>query len=118
MNSLDRGTLYSDPEAFFSLAGSAVMRLNPSAAIAVCKMAGERGLVVARVEGGAWKGSAFESRIDCIWDGEDPPLSLEDSVKNNLKAAQFVADRSSANDVFIVTAPSMTGWPHKLGSLD
>lgn len=110
----ERGKLYDNAEDFFELQGSVVMRLTSNAAIEACCAAAERGLVVARIEGGIWLHPGFEARRDCIWDGADPPLSYADASANNEKAAGFIADKSSSHDVFILTAPPMTGWPHKI----
>jgi hypothetical protein len=75
---------------FFSLGGSVVMKLSVDAAIAFCEQAGQLGLVIARVEGGIWHFPGFEARLDCIWDGVDPPIDASTAEKNNLTAAEFV----------------------------
>ena len=89
------------------------MRLDPVAAIQVCRACADHGLVVARVEGGVWRHPGFESRLDCIWNGTDPPVDTEVATSNNREAAAFIERQREKHDVFIVTAPPMTGWPHK-----
>ena len=109
---MDRRRLYESPEDFFGLGGSVVMKLTPSAAIDVCLAAAARGIVVARIEGGVWCNPGFEARVDCIWDGKDPPMSEQLAHTNNLNAAQFIRDEAAVHSAFIITAPPITGWPH------
>ncbi|MDR0780002.1 MAG: colicin immunity protein [Pseudomonadales bacterium] len=104
------GQLYESSDDFFTLGGSAVMQLSTNAAISVCERAAQQGLVVARIEGGIWHSPGFEARIDCIWDGVDPPVDFEAADRNNLIAAEFIRSESQVHDAFIVTAPRMTGY--------
>jgi hypothetical protein len=110
---IDRAHLYSSHTDFFALGGSVVMRLSPEAAKHVCLNAATNGLVVARIEGGFWLNPGFESRLDCIWDGADPPLSQTAAHSNNLQAAAFIEAKAPEHSVFILTAPPISGWPHK-----
>jgi hypothetical protein len=103
--SVDRSRLYTRGDDFYELNGSVSMRLSAGAAIEVCRSAASHGLVVARVEGGIWRNPGFESRLDCIWDGVDPPVDLERTSINNAAAAEFVASMGETHDVFILTAP-------------
>jgi hypothetical protein len=105
--------LHKSGDDFFNSVGSAVMRLTPLAAIAVCRDAANHGLVIARVEGGIWHNPGFESRLDCIWDGADPPISVDDAIKNNEIAAGFIEEEQNEHSAFILTAPPLTGWPHR-----
>lgn len=107
---VDRSKRYTDPEEFFALHGSVVMKLSPEAAIAVCEQAAHRGLLVARIEGGIWHNPKFEARIDCIWDGADPPLDAEAAHVNNLSAIEFIRSELPEHSAFIITAPPITGW--------
>jgi hypothetical protein len=104
--SVDRSRVYTSEHDFYELHGSVSMKLSPAAAMDVCRSAASRGLVVTRVEGGIWRNPGFESRLDCIWDGVDPPVDLERASVNNVAAAMFVATKSRDHDVFILTAPS------------
>jgi len=113
---IDRSRLYESPDDFFNLKGSVVMRLSPQAAIGVCERAAAFGLVVARVEGGIWLSPLFESRVDCIWDGADPPLEEAAAHANNTLAAKFIRDQADVHSAFILTAPSIAGWDHKAAS--
>jgi len=91
MNALvDRSRRYTGPEGFFSLHGSVIMKLSAAAAIAVCEQAAQRGIVVARVEGGIWHNPQFEARIDCIWDGADAPIGRQAAHEKNLMALKFI----------------------------
>ena len=101
---------YDAEEEFFRLRGSVVMKLSATAAIAVCTVAADRGLVVTRVEGGIWHNPGFEARVDCIWDGAEPPVTLENARKNNLAAADFICEEQEEHDVFVITSPSISGW--------
>lgn len=112
---VDRARRYENASDFFDLRGSVAMRLSPDAAIEVCRDAAHRGFVIVRVEGGIWLNPGFESRLDCIWDGVDPPLDTAAAHANNLLAAQFIESRRDIHDVFILTAPSVTGYAHKAG---
>ncbi|MFC0576319.1 colicin immunity protein [Paraburkholderia solisilvae] len=107
---VDRSKRYTDLEDFFSLHGSVVMKLTPEAAIAVCEQAAQRGLVVARIEGGIWHNPKFEARIDCIWDGADPPIASQAAHENNLSAIEFIRSVLPEHSAFIITAPPITGW--------
>lgn len=109
----DRKILYVEERDFYELEGSVAMKLSPQAAIDVCRSAASHGLVVARIEGGIWHDPGFEARYDCIWDGADPPLSAEAAQQNNDAAAAFVEKESKAHSAFILTAPPITGWPHR-----
>lgn len=107
---VDRQRRYDSPDDFFLLDGSIVMKLSSNAAIAVCERAAQHGLVVARIEGGVWHSPGFEARIDCIWDGVDPPVDAVIAEENNAAAAEFIRSETKVHDVFIVTAPRMTGY--------
>lgn len=112
----DHSVVYQDAESFFSIGGSIWMKLSRPAAIKVCEVAAQRGILVARIEGGVWRFPGFEARLDCIWNGADPPLSVEDAERNNRLARKFIEESDAISDVihdvFILTAPPITGWPH------
>ena len=108
----ERGRLYERAEDFFDLDGSVGMKLTPDAAIDTCRRAAAHGLVIARIEGGIWHKPGFESRLDCIWDGDDPPIEVCEADKNNLRAAKFIESEMKIHTVFILTAPPLTGWRH------
>ncbi len=97
----------------FTVARMKAMLLTPNAAIQACRKASEMGWIIARVEGGVWQNPGFMSRIDCIWDGSDPPATPKSAHENNLAAARFIEQSVDNQDVFILTAPPLTGWPHK-----
>jgi hypothetical protein len=109
----DRNKLYDSAQFFFDDAGSGAMKLSPEAAIEVCRAASSRGLVVARVEGGIWHHPGFEARLDCIWDGADPPLEQSEAEVNNRNAANFIREERGEHDAFVITAPPQSGWPHR-----
>lgn len=107
---IDLQRRYDSSDDFFSIGGNVVMKLSADAAIAVCERASQRGLVIARIEGGIWHSPGFEARLDCIWDGVDPPVDIGAAEQNNLAAAEFIRSEREAHDVFVVTAPRLTGW--------
>ncbi|WP_419684372.1 colicin immunity protein [Burkholderia theae] len=107
---IDHFRVYDSSDDFFSLDGSIVMKLSTDAAIAVCELAVQHGLVVARIEGGIWHFPGFEARFDCIWDGAGPPVDPGAAERNNQRAAEFIRSESPPHDVFVVTSPPMTGW--------
>ncbi len=113
MNS-PRDILFENAADFFSHEGSVWMRLSPTAAVEVCMAAAAHGRIVARIEGGICHSPGFEARLDCIWDGADPPISESDAHLNNLIAAGFIREEMDCHTVFILTAPPITGWPHKM----
>jgi hypothetical protein len=106
----DRSRLCKSPDDFFGLNGSVVMRLSPDAAIGVCERAASERVVISRIEGGIWLNPGFESRLDCIWDGADPPLAQEAAHTNNLLALDFIKSQAATHSAFILTAPPMSGW--------
>jgi len=110
---IDRGRRYDDWMDFFRLEGSVVMRLTRAAAIEVAARAASRNRVISRVEGGVWLDPYFESRGDCIWDGIDPPTSVEAAEENNVAAQLFIRDVYA--DVFILTAPPLSGSESEKG---
>ncbi|WP_244321901.1 hypothetical protein [Burkholderia reimsis] len=67
-------------------------------------------MVIVRIEGGIWNFPGFEARLDCIWDGVDPPIDGGAAEQNNLAAVEFIHSNSDVHDVFVVTAPRMTDW--------
>ncbi|WP_042267776.1 colicin immunity protein [Paraburkholderia heleia] len=107
---LDRTKRYTDADDYFSLGGSIVMKLSAEAAISVCTNAAEHGVIVSRIEGGIWHNPGFEARIDCIWDGAEPPIDLNSARVNNLAAIEFIRSELPEHDTFIITAPSISGW--------
>ncbi|PTN49271.1 colicin immunity protein [Achromobacter xylosoxidans] len=106
---IDLQRRYDSLDDFFSVGGSVVMKLSVDAAIAICERATQWGLVITRIEGGIWHFPGFEARVDCIWDGIDPPVDVGTAEKNNLAAAEFIRSESGVHDVFVVTAPQLTG---------
>lgn len=86
------------------------MKLSTEAAIAVCTEATERRILASRIGGGIWHNPGFEVRIDCIWDGADPPIDLSGAHMNNLRAIEFIRSELAEYDTFILTTPSITGW--------
>ena len=109
----ERNRLYDMAEDFFRAQGSGVTKLSPAATLSVCLSASSRGLVVARIEGGIWHNPGFEARVDCIWDGVDPPVDSASAAGNNADAAEFVREESAVHNCFVVTAPPVGGWPHR-----
>ncbi|MGE8567061.1 MAG: colicin immunity protein [Achromobacter sp.] len=107
---VDRQHRYESSNEFFTLDGSVIMKLSTDAAVEVCELAAQRGLVVARIEGGIWHSPGFEARLDCIWDGADPPVELKVAEENNMEAANFIRSEREMHDVFIITAPRRSGW--------
>jgi Colicin-E5 Imm protein len=91
------------------------MVLTATAAINVCERAAQRGLIVARVEGGIWHAPGFEPRADCIWDGADPPIVEALAVTNNAEAMRFIQSELERHPAFVLTAPPLSGWPHNQG---
>ena len=110
---IDRMKVYQTAKNFFDIGGGAVMKLTRAAAIDVCCGAAERGLLVAKIEGGIDRGGIFEARLDAIWDGADPPIDYDRARANNLSAAQFIGAQSDEYNAFIVTDAPLTGWRHR-----
>ena len=79
------------------------MKLSADGAIAICEQAAGRGFVVIRIEGGIWHAPGFEARLDCIWDGVDPPTDRSVAEQNNTAAAEFVRDERHLHDVYVIT---------------
>ena len=88
---------------FFELDGNISMYLTREAAQHVCLQAINHGLLVTRFEGGIWHNPGFEARLDCIWDGLYPPVTVEAARTNNLVASQRISDEPSMHDVFVIT---------------
>lgn len=107
---IDLQQRYDSSDDFFNLGGSVVMKVSADAAVAVCERAAQHGLVVARIEGGIWHAPGFEARLDCIWDGVDPPVDQRTAEQNNRVAAEFVRTEQAVHDVFVITAPRMLEW--------
>lgn len=106
----ERSKLYDESKCFFELAGDSVMKLTHKAAIDVCIAAADRSLVIARVEGGIFSGNSYEARLDAIWDGKDPPLSYDETRKNNARAIEFIKMESAVHNAFIITCAPIFGW--------
>jgi hypothetical protein len=97
------GKRYTSANDFFDLNGNIVMWLTREAAIEVCLVAIERDLLVMKIEGGFWLNPYFEARVDCIWDGYNPPNSRQRTIENNFDAAQFIRDEPPEHDLFVIT---------------
>lgn len=110
---LERGKLHDCANDFFDFQMSSVMVLTPSAAVEVCLAAAQRGFVIARVEGGIWHDPGFEPRVNCIWDGADPPIVESAAESNNIEAANFIRKEGQVHSGFVITSPMLTAWPHK-----
>lgn len=94
---------YESDKDFFDLDGSIVMFLTTAAALAVCASAARRGFMIYRIEGGIWHFPGFEPRTDCIWDGGEPPISMQEAEEDNHAAARFIVSKSDIHDVWIIT---------------
>jgi hypothetical protein len=110
---MEHNRLYDSAADYFSLNGHAVMYLTPDAAIEVCVQAAQRGLLVVRIEGGIWHAPGFEARLDCIWDGADPPIDLENAMANNARAAEDIRRERAVHSAFVITTAPLTGYRHK-----
>lgn len=97
--------LYDDPEAFFARRGRSTF-LTLDAAVRVCELSSERGLVIYRVEGGIWRSPGFEARYDAIWDGQMPPLSTDAARSNNSRAIEMIQHDNAGCDTFVISAKS------------
>lgn len=109
MNNVDRSRLYDISDDFFALQGSAIMKLTAQAAKDVCLQAIDYGILIGKIEGGFWRASRFEARLDCIWDGVSAPVSLEEARHQNLKAAAFVDSWAIQHNAFIITTLLILG---------
>jgi|SRR5688572_14471923 len=110
---MERNRLYDSAADYFRLNGNAIMKLTPEAAIDVCLEAAQRGLVVVRIEGGIWHSPGFEARLDCIWDGAEPPIDLENAIANNARAAEDIRRERVIHGAFIICDAPLTGYRHK-----
>ena len=105
--------IYDFAADYFRLNGHAIMKLTPEAAIDVCLEAAQRGLVVVRIEGGIWHSPGFEARLDCIWDGAEPPIDLESAIANNARAAEDIRRERADHSAFIICDAPLTGYRHQ-----
>ena len=105
--------LHNSADVFFAAGGHGTLKFTPEAAVNICLSAATLGYVVARVEGGVWHHPGFEARVDCIWDGTDPPIDLLKAQENNAAAAHFIREESATSTAFVLTAPPLSGWPHR-----
>ena len=105
---------YESANDFFELDGSIWMKLTRTAAIEVIQMAADNGQIVVMIEGGIWQNPGFMSQLDAIWKSViDPPCDDRVASASNRDAANFVKVCPDRIDTFIITAPSITGYPHK-----
>ncbi len=109
---IDKAIVYDSPNDFFELNGSVVMKLTATAAQDVCIKAFGQGFVVVRIEGGIWHNPGFEARLDCIWDGIDPPISEAEAVINNARALAMICEENKVHDTFVVTTALLAGYAH------
>lgn len=109
----DLSKIYDNAVEFLNQPGVSLIMLTRSAAQDVCALALGSGLMISRIEGGIWRNPGFESRLDCIWDGLDPPASTEQARMNNEKARAFVATTTELHNVFIITTSPLSGWWHE-----
>ena len=88
------------------------MKLTPKAAIEACEFAASQKVVVVRVEGGIWHAPGFEARVDCIWDGIDPPTTEPSAQINNRQAASFIREQERIHSAFVLTTAGFQGYEH------
>lgn len=106
----DIAKLYDTSDVFFEQHGVVSMFLTAEATKDVCRKALWHGLLVTRFEGGIWRNPGFEARVDCIWDGINPPATVEQAERNNARALDCVIRESALHDVFVVTSAPLMGW--------
>ncbi len=104
MTEWDRRKVYESADLFFANGASSVMKLSPDAAIKVCEEATHRDLLIGKIEGGISHSHGFEARLDCIWDGQIPPLDSASLQINNQEAADFINLEREQHDAFVITA--------------
>ncbi|MBY5841089.1 hypothetical protein J3P71_19350 [Rhizobium leguminosarum] len=93
--------VHVDAEDFFRMKR---ISITPDAAVEVCRLATERGLLISRIEGGLGDARGFESRLDCIWDGDDPPVDCHRMHQNNFHAATYVREKAGSHNAFVILA--------------
>ncbi len=104
MTEWDRRKVYKSADHIFANGASSVMKLSPDAAIKVCKEATHADLLIGKIEGGISHSHGFEARLDCIWDGQIPPLDCASLRINNQDAADFINLEKEQHDTFVITA--------------
>ena len=109
---VDHSIRYESADDFYDPSGNVIMRLTTEAALDVCARAAGYDLIVVRIEGGIWHFPGIEARLDCIWDGYDPPISREGAEENNRLGADYIRLKSKVYDVFIIMAAPITGYRH------
>ena len=57
-----------------------------------------------------WHSPGFEARVDCIWDGYDPPVNQAEAEENNRLAAAFIHSKSDVHHAFLLTLTPLTEW--------
>lgn len=116
----DRIMRYTNYEDYFHLDGDSCMLFTAQAAIQLCTHAAEKNVIIWRVEGGIWHNPGFELRHDCIWDGSDNQMTLEEAHQNNLQALAFIEEEKEEHDTFVFTTrtldrvvqpPTVHPWP-------
>ncbi|WPO98274.1 colicin immunity protein [Pseudomonas sp. HR96] len=107
---IDLQQRYDSSDDFFNLSGSVTMKISADAAVAICERAAQRGLVIARIEGGIWRAPGFEARLDCIWDGVEPPCRSENGRSEQSCSGRIRGAEKAVHDVYVLTAPRMSGW--------
>jgi hypothetical protein len=109
----NRGVRFDDPDSFFEEDGSVWMRLTRAGAVEVARRASNQKIIIVMVEGGAWQYPGFKSKLDAIWKSKiDPPCDVKAAEHSNRQAKNFIENCSSETDVFIITAPPITGYRH------
>ena len=108
----NKAIVYTSSNDFFELDGSVSMKLDAYAAQNVCIEAIKYELVVVKIEGGIWHTPWFEARLDCIWNGIDPPISKSKAIINNAKALDMIYKESEC-DTFIITVAPLAGYKHR-----
>jgi hypothetical protein len=102
--------LYDTSDAFFEQRRVVCMFLTTEATKDVCRKALRHGLLVTRIEGGILHNAEFEARVDCIWEGMNPPATVEQAEQNNARALADVIRESASHNAFVVTTAPLTGW--------
>lgn len=99
--------LHDNPEDFFKFGEKSVVLFSRVAAKIIFEVAGSRGVVILRYEGGILSNGMFQARRDAIWDRLRSHIGIEFLEEGNRRAIIALEEEPDDYNAFSITGDFM-----------